>query len=121
MIKQFRHQDILWVDVTKPTKEDLDKLAKEYNLHSLVENELATPSSRSHADVYDSYVYMVLHFPACYYCTTPKSKKKNNDDNQEVDFILGKNFLITVHYEPIQTLDEFGQIFEANFIGNTQA
>ena len=127
MIKQFRHQDLLWIDATNPTKDELTKLAKDYGIHSLVENELATPSSRSHADLYENYIYTVLHLPACYYCKsvdTPKKNKKTKEadkikENEEIDFILGKDFLITIHYEPIQALDEFGQIFEANFGTNS--
>ncbi|MDQ5957792.1 MAG: hypothetical protein QG665_118 [Patescibacteria group bacterium] len=112
MIRQFKHRDTTWVDVISPSKEELSTLSKQYNLHSLVENELSTPSARAHCDLYDAYIYLVLHFPCCNFCLG----QEKSSNTQEVDFIIGKDFLITIHYEPIQALDEFGQIFEANLI-----
>lgn len=112
MIRQFKHRDTTWVDVISPSKEELSTLSKQYNLHSLVENELSTPSARAHCDLYDAYIYLVLHFPCCNFCLG----EEKSSNTQEVDFIIGKDFLITIHYEPIQALDEFGQIFEANLI-----
>ncbi|OHA58657.1 MAG: hypothetical protein A2571_02715 [Candidatus Vogelbacteria bacterium RIFOXYD1_FULL_44_32] len=112
MIRQFKHRETTWIDVTSPAKEELATLARDYGLHSLVENELGSPSTRAHADLYDNYIYLVLHFPHCDFSLGPNK----DEGDQEVDFIVGKDFLITIHYEPIQSLDEFGQIFEANLV-----
>lgn len=110
MIKQFKRQGVNWIDIEAPNKEDILKLANEYNLHSLVVDELLSESHQSHIDVYDKYLYLVLHFPTCEVCYGTKGK-----DSQEIDIILGREFLITIHYEPIQTLEEFSKIFDAQF------
>ena len=112
MIRQFKYRDIIWIDATSPSKEELATLSSDFNIHSLVENELAEPSKRSHLDTYDNYLYLVLHFPACRFCIG--NKKTEGAGIEEVDFIVGKKFIITIHYEPVQALEEFGQIFEAN-------
>ena len=57
MIRQFKHRETTWIDVTSPAKEELATLARDYGLHSLVENELGSPSTRAHADLYDNYIY----------------------------------------------------------------
>jgi len=113
MIKQFRHQDITWIDAINPSKEELSKLTKDYGIHSLVETELSSPSLRSRVDLYENYLYLILHFPTCQSCSSDKTKI--TPKTEEIDFILSDKFLITIHYEPIQALEEFGQIFEANF------
>ncbi len=112
MIRQFKHRETTWIDVLSPSKEELASLAKQYNLHSLVENELSAPSSRAHSDLYENYIYLVMHFPCCNFCI---GQDKGGND-QEIDFIVGRDFVITIHYEPIQVLEEFSQIFEANLL-----
>ena len=119
MIKQFRHQDITWVDVTNPTKEELAQISRDYKIHSLVESEASSPSARSRVDLYDNYLYLILHFPECHSCVLPTKKTKLTKPElgnlQEIDFILSQDFLITIHYKNIPVLDEFSQIFETSF------
>jgi magnesium transporter len=50
-----------------------------------------------------------LHFPAT-------GHKHSKDAHTEIDFIIGKDFLITAHYELVDTLHEFGKAFEVNSI-----
>ncbi len=114
MIRQFKYRDITWIDATNPSKEELSSLVRDFNIHSLVENELSEPSKRSHVDPYENYIYLVLQFPSCRFCFGKEKDSDIKNDTQEIDFIAGKDFLITIHYEPIQALEEFGQIFEAN-------
>jgi len=57
----------------------------------------------------DTMIYMVLHFPA--FKHTHASQQ-----NQEVDFVIGKNFLITTRYDTIDPIHKFSKIFEVNSI-----
>ena len=88
MIRQFKHQDITWIDVSAPTQEELASLSRDYKLHSLVENELAFPSQRSRLDIYEDYLYLILHFPA--FPGLPKTALTEgaDDDTDEIDFII---------------------------------
>ncbi|MDQ5890103.1 MAG: magnesium transporter, partial [Patescibacteria group bacterium] len=90
MIKQFRHKEITWIDVTSPTKDELTQLSKDYNIHSLVENEASSPSVKSRVDLYDSYLYLILHFPECKTCIGDVKKTKTRENIREVDFILSE-------------------------------
>lgn len=111
MIRKFKQPSVTWIDIESPTKEDILQIAEEYNLHSLVTNELLSPSHQSHVDTYDNYLYLVLHFPTCEICYGAEDKK----ETQEIDIILGRDFIITIHYELIQPLEEFSKIFDAQF------
>ena len=56
-----------------------------------------------------------MHFPAL--------RHSHKTREQEVDFIVGKNFLITTHYDVIDPLHKFAKIFEVHSIldhGETQ-
>ncbi len=113
MIKQLKYQNVTWIDVVSPTKEELEAISKQYNLHSLVTEEFAEPSLRSKVDLYENYLYLILHFPICQICRVNKGEPMlNNGPTQEIDFVIGQDFLMTIHYEPIDALMEFSQIFE---------
>jgi magnesium transporter len=50
----------------------------------------------------------VLHFPAL--------RHSHKTREQEIDFIIGKDFLITTHYDVIDPLHKFAKIFEVHSI-----
>lgn len=100
MIKQLKYKNVVWIDIIKPTREEVVNLAKQYNLHDVVSEELLSLSSRSKVDYYEEYIYLVLHFPNGKYSVA------------EIDFVLGKDFVITVHTDTIQPLAEFAQILD---------
>lgn len=101
MLKQFKYKDIVWLDLESPTEEELAQVETKYQVHPLTINELRQPSLRTKVDLYDDYIYMILHFPF--------------QDQQEVDFVISRNFIITTHYGPINALHDFGKIFEMDF------
>ncbi|KKT09304.1 MAG: Mg2 transporter protein CorA family protein [Parcubacteria group bacterium GW2011_GWA1_43_21] len=86
-------------------------MVQQYDIPVLVSHELRIPSSRPKVDLYDDFIYLVLHFPVSNFFG-------NNHEHRreifEVDFILGKDFLITTHYQPVQQLNEFAEVFESN-------
>ncbi|MEK7505088.1 MAG: magnesium transporter CorA family protein [Patescibacteria group bacterium] len=112
MLRKFKYQDITWIDLEAPTKEEIEVLAKDFNLHALVAGELRSPSARSKVDVYQDYFYLILHFPLCQICRVPGVADQQDYGTQEVDFVIGHNFLITTHYEAIDPLHELSKIFE---------
>ncbi len=105
MLKQFKYKDIVWLDLESPAESEVAKIGKEHKIHQLVLGELEQPSERSKVDVYDNLIYLVLHFP-CIDC----------EQSQEIDFVIGKNFIVTAHYQPIGSLENFAKIFETDFL-----
>lgn len=115
MTKKFNYQGLTWVDLSSPTKEEVEALAAEYHLHPLTATELLNPSMRSRVDAYENYIYLILHFPTCEWCRNGANTEPN--DTAEVDFIIGEKFLITTHYEPQPILEEFSQILDIKPVG----
>ncbi len=116
MTKQLKYKNVTWIDLESPSKEELTDIARKYNIHSLVLEELSCPSTRSRVDSYEDYLYLILHFPACENCYAPGADVSL--DPEEIDFVIGKDFLITVHYRPLAQLEELAQIFEMRFGGD---
>jgi len=107
MITTHQHKKLTWVDLENPTRDEVEKIMKEYDIHRLVAEELLGPTVRPKVDLYDNLIYLILHFPTV-------SHRHNGESEQEIDFIIGKNFIITVHDDTIDPLREFSKIFEVN-------
>jgi magnesium transporter len=113
MTKQLKYKNITWIDLESPTKEELKSVVEKYKIHTLVATELSAPSARSKVDVYDDYIYSIFHFPPCEVCVG--NKNKDAHQIEELDFVLGQDFLITVHYTDVPQLEELSKILETQF------
>lgn len=99
---------ISWVNITKPTKADIDSLEKTYGFHKIILKELERPSARPRVENYDDYLYFIYYVPI--YDTTEKTSR-----TAEIDFLITKTAVITVHYEPIEVLEQFKAVeFESS-------
>lgn len=73
-------------------------------------HELSAPSLKPKVDLYDNLIYLILHFP--------RTRRTAKEPDQEIDFILGKKFLITVRYGANETLHLVSKIFDASAVLN---
>jgi magnesium transporter len=112
MVKTYKNGSIVWVDVMDPTTEEVRKLMKDYDIIPDIARELQLPTYKEKITMYKDYLYMVLHFPAL------RHTHKENATDQEIDFIVGKNFIITTRYEPIDAIEGFVKTFELDSILN---
>lgn len=110
MIKKYKYKGVEWTDLESPKEKDVKDLAQAYSLDSLVVNELLTESIRAKVDHYDNYLYLILHFPVV---DGLAGEQEEKPETREIDFIIGKKFIISTHYGPFPALEELGQIFEA--------
>jgi magnesium transporter len=109
MITRYEHNGLRWIDVESPSKEEVTTIAGEFSLHPLVTDELISPSLRPKVDLYKNGIYLILHFPAFKHA-------HGKDVRQEVDFVIGKDYLITVHYDMIDAVHKFSKEFEVSSI-----
>ena|SRR3989344_480521 len=107
MVTVHKHKKIVWIDLDSPTSEEVKDLMKKYPIHPLVANELVYPTLRGRVDAYENIIYLILHFPVF-------ERNRKIFSESEVDFIIGKNFLITAHYRDFNTLHEIARMFETN-------
>ena len=111
MVTRYRHRNVTWIDLESPTSEEVRELMNEYEIHPTVAEELLLPTIKPKVELYEGqYIYLILHFPAF------RHTHNTNSQNQEVDFIIGKDFLITTRYDTIDPLHKFAQLFEVNSI-----
>ncbi|MES2135230.1 MAG: CorA family divalent cation transporter [Patescibacteria group bacterium] len=106
MINRYEYEGIIWIDIENPTAEEITEVGQEFNLGALLRQELLAPTVKARVDLYPEVVYALLHFPA-------RRHTHNKRESQEVDFVIGKHFVITVHYETVDALVDFSRSFEA--------
>lgn len=111
MIARYSYKNLKWIDLECPTNEEVRQIMNEHNVHPLVAQELVGPSSRPKVEVHSGFIYLIMHFPVV-------RRKHNNRfiEQQEIDFIIGKDFIITSRYEEIESLHQFSKLFEVNSI-----
>jgi magnesium transporter len=89
-----------WIDVEHPSKADIEKLHSEFPLfHPLTLEDTLSPIQRSKIDVFGDHLFVVLHFPVY-------DKKTGRIASAEVDFFIGKEFVVTLHDGRIKPLVE---------------
>jgi magnesium transporter len=111
MLNRYNYKNLKWIDLESPTKDEIDLLRSEFGIPAPVSDELLSATIRSKVDLHDGMIYLVLHFPKMVSANSEQS-------DQEIDFILGKDFLITTHYENSKPLADFAKMLELNTLLN---
>ena len=110
MISHYIHQGMTWIDLSSPTRDEIAHILEECSLPDLIGEEIFSGTLHAKVDLYDAFIYLILHFPV-------RRKHALGEDaktEQEIDFIIGKDYLITVHYEHIDSLHDFAKNLETH-------
>lgn len=108
MISEYSYNGISWKDIYSPDHEDVKEITQAFAVNPIISQELLTPTRKPKVDLFKDYIYLVLHFPAI--------RHSHKEIDQEIDFIIGKNFLVTAHYDNIEKLQEFAKKVEVGSI-----
>ena len=105
MISRHIYSGGTWVDVERPTENEIHHVAQEFSISERLETELGSPTPIPLVANDVGATLLVLHFP------TPGTIDDGIHD-QEVDFVVGNNFIITVRYEVIAPLHRLKKLLE---------
>ena len=88
--------NIVWVDVSDPTSEDFDKLAQEFGFHPLSIEDCRNEHQRPKIEEFQGYYFIVLY--------EAELILGKHLELRELNIFLGKNYLVTVHSQPIRAI-----------------
>ena len=108
MITRHTRRNLLWIDCVSPTPAEIRSLMEEFSIDPSLAEELLLPSFRPRVERRGEIIYLILHFPVF--------RGAHQHHEHEMDFLIGKNFLITTRYENIDPLHTFAKAFEVNTI-----
>jgi magnesium transporter len=89
--------NIIWVDVADPTSEDFEELAKEFGFHPLSIEDCRNEHQRPKVEEFQGYYFIVLY--------EAELVLGRHLELRELNIFLGKNYLVTVHSQPIRTIE----------------
>ena len=98
-MKTITENNLTWIDIERPAQKDFDWLKSTFNIHDIIFKEIALHSRREKVEYFDSYVFMVMYAPVFY-------QKKKTTAPIELDVIITKDHLITIHNETIEPLKD---------------
>lgn len=86
----------IWVDITNITKEEQELIKNIFELHPLTTEDLYNSNIRIKVEEFPNYLFCVFY----------GIRKRKMVELFELDFIFGKNFLITSHKEEIESFSK---------------
>lgn len=97
---QFRHNNVSWVDIVRPSPEQVAQLRDTHHFHPLHIEDVLSHLQRPKIDdnPEDGYVFLVLHFPVF-------DKTDRVSTPSEVDIFAGRDFVITLHDGTLKTMN----------------
>ena len=91
--------EVLWVDIEDPGEADRRLLSDVFRFHELAVEDAVSPSHHPKIEPYDQFLYLILHGMMA-------GKKHEGFETHDIDFFLGRNFLVTVHVNPSRSISE---------------
>ena len=105
MIFRHEYRGGVWVDLEQPSEEEMQQIVNEFSIGERIGRELISPTPTPLVASDAGATLLILHFPT-------QSTENNETGNQEIDFVVGKNFIVTVRYEVIAPLHHLRKLFE---------
>lgn len=109
MIFRYEYPGGVWVDLEQPSADEIRRVAREFSINERLEAELLSPTPSPLVAGDETAALLVLHFPA-------QEDGGGTPKSQEIDFIVGNRFIVTVRYEVIVPLHHLKKLLETEKI-----
>ena len=96
--KVLTHDHVTWVDIEKPTPQDMDYLRQHYPFHPLDLEDCLSRIERPKIDEYDDYLFVIMQFPVF-------DHDRRVSRPGEGDMFIGAGYLVTVHEGNLWPID----------------
>lgn len=104
MIERITHKHLTWLDVLNPTAEEIRQIMAEADIPLSFTDDLTSMTPRTETFWEKGAVKITLDFPIV--------KRTDISHPHEIKFIATKNYLVTIRFEDIQSLEQFRKDFE---------
>ena len=94
--KSLETRKPIWVDVSDPTKPEMDALKKRFLLHGLTVEDCSKTGNRVKLEQFREYVFIIIYGPG----------KGKDAEQVQLNFILGRGFIVTVHKGRVSSFEE---------------
>jgi len=106
MISKYKNNGLVWIDLTSPQKEEVVYVLDEYQIPENIRQEISNPSKEQSTFIENDTLYSIVRLPH------PDLK----EDENKVIFIKNQNFVITIHDQPINSIEQFSSELELDML-----
>jgi magnesium transporter len=97
-VEVVERDGLRWINIERPGPVDQAWLEEHFEFHPLDYEDVRSRNQRPKIDVYDDYLFIVLHFPVF-------DKQVGRLNTGELDVFVGPDFLITMPNVPLQPVE----------------
>lgn len=87
-----------WVNLRRAGRLEFAWLRENFDFHALSHEDIASRNQRPKVDVFDDYIFVVLHFP-------DYDKTVGRLNAVELDVFIGPDYVITIPNRPLRTIE----------------
>ncbi len=111
-LKEIKTANWSWVHISHPTNLEAKQLARRFNFHELDLKDVLPPIQRPKIIDREQYLFMILLYPSY-------DRATRRIHPVEVDFFIGKDFLVTNSSEPFSPIADFFNKHKKNAVTKT--
>ncbi|PIZ58955.1 hypothetical protein COY23_00095 [bacterium (Candidatus Torokbacteria) CG_4_10_14_0_2_um_filter_35_8] len=102
MVNKIQAQNLLWVDIKRPKKADIEFLEKKYRFHPVDLADSLSKIQLPKLSFSEDYLFIILQIPIF-------NKRTKTILSAKIDIFVNDDFLVTIHREKIAGLEEIFQ------------
>lgn len=107
MISKYTYKDLIWVDLESPSKSEISHTIEQYAIPPKLSNQNEN-NNELKVSSYADHTQIKLSFP--------EVTENSLLNFQDIELLVNNSYIITIHSEPIKSLNDFSKKFEINAI-----
>jgi magnesium transporter len=97
--QQLSTAGLIWLDLHSPAPEEVESVAQLLGWTDFTAEDLIKQRQRGKLEEFEGYTLLVMH-------DLRYSRETRELETPEVDFVVGRNYLASIHYHPMNHIDD---------------
>ena len=97
-VEQIDSAGLRWVNIERPGAMERSWLEEHFDFHALDLEDVLSRNQRPKIDIYDEYLFIVLHFPVF-------DRAARRLGTGELDIFVGPDYMVTIPNQPLQPVE----------------
>ncbi len=106
MISKYKNNGLVWIDLTSPQEEEVLYVLDEYQIPESIRQEIYSPSKEHNTFIENETLFSIMRL----------SHSEEDQNIDKVIFIKNQNYIITIHDQPIVSIEQFSNELELDMM-----
>jgi magnesium transporter len=99
-VLEIRNNGFIWIDIAKPSRDEMKKLAERFPFHELNLEDCLSKIQIPKIDRYEDHIFVILNFP------TLEKERKNIPRSSQLAAFIGSNYMVTIHQDELKPISD---------------